>query len=123
MKEAEHHCFCELAPLYALDLLDRSEQSWVEAKIVDDPDLAEELADYQIAVGLIPYGAKMMPMAVDLKDRLELDPVESIITDRNSSIDRLPSQTRFEHRATTREMFGLGATTRDLKSARHHRLN
>jgi hypothetical protein len=66
----EHRCFCELAPLYALDLLDLEERFWVEAQVLDCPDLAAELASYQTAVGAIPYGAPVVPMAVDLKERL-----------------------------------------------------
>jgi anti-sigma factor ChrR (cupin superfamily) len=85
-----HRCFCELAPLYALDLLDLEERLWVETQVVDCPDLAEELASYQTAVGLMPYSAAPMPMATDLKDRLfdridaasdsqlDVDPVEPI---------------------------------------------
>jgi ChrR Cupin-like domain len=75
-------CFCDLAPLYALDLLDLEERLWVEAQIVDCPDLAEELAGYQLAVSELPFSAPAVPMAADLKDRLfdrlKLDPVESI---------------------------------------------
>jgi anti-sigma factor ChrR (cupin superfamily) len=66
----EHRCFCDLAPLYALDLLDLEERLWVEAQILECPDLAEELAGYQAAVGAIPYTAPPVPMAADLKDRL-----------------------------------------------------
>ena len=66
----EHRCFCELAPLYALDLLDLEERFWVEAQVLDCPDLAAELASYQTAVGAIPYGTPVVPMAVDLKERL-----------------------------------------------------
>ncbi len=80
--EAEHRCFCELAPLYALDLLNLEERLWVEAQVLACPDLAEELTAYQTAVGLIPYTAEPIPMAVDLKDRLfarlGLGPVESV---------------------------------------------
>lgn len=79
---SDRRCFCELAPLYALDLLDLEERLWVEAQILACPDLAEELASYQAAVGLLPYTAPLMPMAADLKDRLfdrlELDPVNAI---------------------------------------------
>jgi hypothetical protein len=79
----DHRCFCELAPLYALDLLDLEERLWVEAQVVDCPDLAEELASYQATVGVIPYSAPVVPMAADLKDRLfdrlGLDPVETIV--------------------------------------------
>jgi anti-sigma factor ChrR (cupin superfamily) len=70
MMNSDHRCFCELAPLYALDLLDLEERLWVEAQVLECPDLAEELASYQTAVGLIPYSAEPMPMAADLKDRL-----------------------------------------------------
>ena len=70
MLEAEHRCFCELAPLYALDLLDLADRLWVEAQILAYPDLAEELASHQAAVGLIPYTAEPIPIAADLKDRL-----------------------------------------------------
>jgi anti-sigma factor ChrR (cupin superfamily) len=75
----EHRCFCELAPLYALDLLDLEERLWVEAQVLACPDLAAELASYQTAVAAIPYSAPNEPMAVDLKerlfDRLDLEPI------------------------------------------------
>ncbi len=70
MLEAEHRCFCELAPLYALDLLDLEERLWVEAQVLKCPDLAAELADYHTAVGSLAYSAPPVPMAMDLKDRL-----------------------------------------------------
>jgi quercetin dioxygenase-like cupin family protein len=76
----ENLCFCELAPLYALDLLDGEERLWVETQILENPDCELELADYQTAVGSIPYGAPPILMAEDLKDRLfdrlGLEPVE-----------------------------------------------
>ncbi|WP_309732617.1 cupin domain-containing protein [Chamaesiphon sp. OTE_75_metabat_556] len=67
---SDRRCFCELAPLYALDLLDLEERLWVETQVLECPDLAEELAGYQDAVGLLPYAAPPIPMAADLKDRL-----------------------------------------------------
>jgi quercetin dioxygenase-like cupin family protein len=83
MIKDDHRCFCELAPLYALDLLDAEERLWVEAQVLECPDLAEELASYHIAVGLLPYSAPIVPMAADLKnrlfDKLGLDPIESVI--------------------------------------------
>ena len=66
----DHRCFCELAPIYALDLLDLEERLWVEAQVIDCPDLAEELANYQAAVAVMSYSAPTMPMSADLKDRL-----------------------------------------------------
>jgi quercetin dioxygenase-like cupin family protein len=70
MNDNEHRCFSELAPLYVLDLLEIEDRLWVEAQVVDCPDLAEELANYRTAVGLLPYGAPPVSMAADLKDRL-----------------------------------------------------
>jgi anti-sigma factor ChrR (cupin superfamily) len=82
MLNHDHRCFAELAPLYALDLLDPDERIWVETQVLECPDLAEELASYQAAVGVIPYSAPIMPMAADLKDRLfdklGLEPVEAV---------------------------------------------
>jgi anti-sigma factor ChrR (cupin superfamily) len=82
--QAEPRCFCELAPLYALDLLDLEERLWVEAQVLACPDLAEELLNYQTAVDLLPYSAEPVPMAADLKDRLfdrlNLDPIEPVTT-------------------------------------------
>jgi anti-sigma factor ChrR (cupin superfamily) len=82
MMNDDHRCFAELAPLYALDLLDPDERIWVETQVLACPDLAEELASYQAAVGVIPYSAPTMPMAADLKDRLfdrlGLEPVEAV---------------------------------------------
>jgi hypothetical protein len=77
--KANYQYFYELAPLYALDLLDLEERLWVKAQARDCPDLAQELASYQTAVGLMPYSAPTVAMAADLKDRLfnqlNLDPV------------------------------------------------
>lgn len=78
----EHRCFCELAPLYALDLLDLEERLWVEAQVLACPDLAAELASYEAAVGIIPYSAPAVPMAADLKARLFdrlADPVADLL--------------------------------------------
>lgn len=77
-----HRCFCELVPLYVLDLLDFEDRLWVEDRIAECPDLAEELANYQAAVGAIPYTAPPVPMSADLKKRL---------FDRFSSPSRLHS--------------------------------
>ncbi|AFY36255.1 cupin domain-containing protein [Calothrix sp. PCC 7507] len=73
----ENNCFSELAPLYALDLLDEPEQYWVEQQLAEFPELTEELAEYETAVTAIPYSTPVTPMAGDLKarlfNRLELD--------------------------------------------------
>jgi anti-sigma factor ChrR (cupin superfamily) len=67
---ANHDCFCELAPLYALGVLDAAEQEWVEQQLAENPELMEELAEYEAAVAALPYGAPGVPLATDLKDRL-----------------------------------------------------
>jgi anti-sigma factor ChrR (cupin superfamily) len=65
-----NYCFCELAPLYAIGLLNESEREWVEQQIEETPELAEELAQYQAAVTTLPYS--LPPVALDngLKGRL-----------------------------------------------------
>ncbi len=77
----ENQCFCELAPLYALNLLSEPEQHWVEQQLAASPELTEELAEYETAVTAIPYSTPVMPMTGDLKarlfNRLELDLPES----------------------------------------------
>lgn len=83
----EHYCFCDLAPLYVLDLLSDSERQWVEQQLEECPDLIEELASYQEAIDVLPYAAPPVPMATDLKarlfERLELDlPAPSVAPNR-----------------------------------------
>jgi ChrR Cupin-like domain len=77
----KNYCFCELAPLYVLGLLSEPEQDWLEQQLAECPELTEELAQYELAVAAIPYTAPVMPMAVDLKDRLfdrlKLEPQQS----------------------------------------------
>lgn len=77
--KANYQHFHELAPLYALDLLDVEERRWVKAQLGDCPDLAQALASYQTAIELMPYAAPTVSMAADLKDRLferlNLDPI------------------------------------------------
>ena len=67
---AEDRCFCELAPLYALNLLDDEDRQWVEAQAIEYPELAVELAEHQLTVNALPYAMPAAPMAVDLKERL-----------------------------------------------------
>lgn len=67
---ANHDCFCELAPFYALGALEASEQQWIEQQIAENPELAKELAEYEAAATMLPYAVPPQPMAADLKDRL-----------------------------------------------------
>lgn len=66
----ENHCFCELAPLYALDLLSEPERLWVEQRLAESPELLEELEQHEIGATAIPYSVPAVPMAANLKDRL-----------------------------------------------------
>jgi hypothetical protein len=64
------YCFCDLAPLYALNLLSDSERAWVEQQVADCPDLAEDLAAYEMAVTALPYSAPLEPLNKNLKTQL-----------------------------------------------------
>lgn len=66
----DDRCFCELAPLYALDLLDADDRAWVEQQIFASPDLAEELAAIEATVHRLPFTAPLQAIAPTLKDRL-----------------------------------------------------
>jgi quercetin dioxygenase-like cupin family protein len=66
----ESYCFCELAPLYALDLLEEPERQWVEQQVLECPDLEVELQEYLQATAAIPYSLPLLPVAPDLKERL-----------------------------------------------------
>ncbi len=77
---SEVNCFCDLAPLYALGVLDAAAQQWVEQQIADSPERAAELAQYQIAVTAMPYAVDALPSIDEMQvikgklfDRLNLD--------------------------------------------------
>jgi ChrR Cupin-like domain len=100
--DSTHYCFCELAPLYALDLLNKAERDWVEAQLLEIPELAEELVQYQVAATALPYGIEPMEVDPGLKgrlfDRLELDPLENCasVTEPASPNDDQFSSVRFQ---------------------------
>jgi ChrR Cupin-like domain len=89
----ENNCFCELVPLYVLDLLTDSKRVWVEREMQQSPELIEELTHYQIAATAIPYGAPPAPIATNLKDRLfarlELAPPEPVLPPQSESSESL----------------------------------
>lgn len=64
------YCFCELAPLYVLGSLEEAEHQWVESQIQADPELAEEIADYQAAMTAIPYSLPQHSLPTGLKERV-----------------------------------------------------
>ncbi|MBW4690614.1 MAG: anti-sigma factor [Lyngbya sp. HA4199-MV5] len=107
---AEDRCFCELAPLYALNLLDDEERRWVEAQVLENPELAAELAEHQATVNALPYATPMVPMAEDLKERLfqrlAAEP------DDTSSLTAIPAQ------AAERPAATLQSPSRSEASAR-----
>ncbi len=78
---SEQYCFCDLAPLYVLDLLSQPERDWVAQQIIEDPALAEELAQYEMAATALPYSLPPLAIADNLKERLftqlELPPPET----------------------------------------------
>lgn len=66
----ETRCFCELAPLYALDLLTEEERVWVEQQAAASPELMAELTELQATVGAISYSAPVVPVPSNLKNRV-----------------------------------------------------
>ena len=91
----EDGCFCELAPLYTLDLLNPQERQWVEQQVTSSPELAAELAELQATVGAIAYAAPPLPVAADLKDRLFQrlsQPAERSVTVAPAWRDRPPAR-------------------------------
>ncbi|MGA7935658.1 MAG: cupin domain-containing protein [Kovacikia sp.] len=103
--DPENYCFCELAPLYTLDLLSEPERTWVEQQVKECPELAEELSSYRSAVTEIAYSAPVSPLAADLKARL-FDRLE---------LNSPPSDTISGQRATTH----LAIRSQDLKWQPH----
>jgi ChrR Cupin-like domain len=77
----EPACFPELAPMYALDCLSPQERAWVEQQMLDCPDLADDMAQQQMAVAALTYGTELpevlgqrIPaLKNQLFDRLQLD--------------------------------------------------
>lgn len=62
--------FCELAPLYVLDVLDPKERYLVENYLAQFPECEAELEQLRDAAGAVSYSVPEVPMAEDLKGRL-----------------------------------------------------
>ncbi len=105
----ENRCFCELAPLYALDLLTEEERAWVEQQAAASPELTAELAELQATVGAISYSAPVVPVPADLKDRLfeRLSQSRSIPEPALSPFDtqQAAEVRRISHRTNPRRSF------------------
>jgi ChrR Cupin-like domain len=95
-----HDCFCDLAPLYVLDLLDENERAWVEQQIMETPELAEELAQYQEAAMALAYRAEPVALSKDLKGRLfntlGLAPPEDVSSSPETAPDHPLLSVRFQ---------------------------
>jgi hypothetical protein len=65
---AENYGFYEIAPLYALGLLDQETCHWVEVMAAGNPDLAAEIAQLQALANAAPAGTA--PQTASVKDRL-----------------------------------------------------
>ncbi len=94
----EPDCFCDLAPLYALGILTDGERQWVEQQIEACPELAAELAQYQIAVTAMPYAVESLPSIAEMQvikgklfDRLNLElPAPAVPTARIAASSFVP---------------------------------
>ncbi len=60
----------ELAPLFAIASLDETESDQVKAQCAEDPEFAEDVAAFEVAVASLAYTVPSVPMAPDLKQRL-----------------------------------------------------
>jgi hypothetical protein len=124
-------CFPELAPMYALDCLSPQERAWIEQQMLDCPDLADDMAQQQMAVAALAYGtelpeeieSRLPALKNQLFDRLQLDLPETLIETPMSGfvpffsvrsnqlnwVDRLPKvKIAILHRdETRREQVGL----------------
>jgi|SRR6476469_2117286 len=63
-------CFCEIAPLYALDILEEEDRRVVEQCMAELPELEIELEEFQVGVAAIPYSLPDVAIAPGVKDRL-----------------------------------------------------
>lgn len=82
------YCFCELAPLYALGSLGAEEKQWVEQQIQDNPELAEELAEYQGASATLPYATDPDATGLDVTDLDAADAIAPLSTQAFTSLKR-----------------------------------
>lgn len=81
--------FCELAALYALDILDEKERRLVEDYIAQFPECELELEEFRNSVTAIPYSAPEVPMAADLKGRLfERIAEDATVQNNHRSVER-----------------------------------
>jgi anti-sigma factor ChrR (cupin superfamily) len=99
---ANHYCFPELAPLYALGLLSEVERQWVEQQVRDCPELAVELAQYETVLTAIPYAVEPLPsdaVMQDIKgklfDRLDLPLVPTVSVEMTSEAEPASSLVPF----------------------------
>jgi anti-sigma factor ChrR (cupin superfamily) len=70
MMHSDESCYCDLAALYALDVLDEQERQLVEAELARFPELAEELSALESSAAALSYSAPPAEMPANLKDRL-----------------------------------------------------
>jgi hypothetical protein len=67
---SEQYSFCELAPLYILEMLSPSERVWVEQQVAADPELAAELAELAAGAASLAYGLPQPTLNPDVQARL-----------------------------------------------------
>jgi hypothetical protein len=85
--------FCELAALYALDILDERGRQLVEGYIARFPEYKKELEGFHDAAAAIPYSAPDVPMAANLKERLFERIADEALNPNSSTSDDLPITT------------------------------
>lgn len=137
----EPRCFCELAPLYVLDLLTEEDRVWVEQQAAASPELMSELTELQSTVGAISYSAPIVSVPPSLKDRMfeqinqtapdaEASPAETLAQVRQLPQSTTPTELRpsrrrsFWQRGTIAASILFGATALGalMLSIENHRL-
>jgi anti-sigma-K factor RskA len=69
---SKHHDFSEIAPLYALGLLDQETCRLVEVMATADPDLAAEIAQLQALANAEPQGTASPTASVKARLLIQL---------------------------------------------------
>lgn len=82
--------FCELAALYALDILDERGRQLVEGYMARFPEYKNELDGFRDSAAAIPYSVPQVPMAANLKERLFERIADEALNPNSSKTDDLP---------------------------------
>jgi anti-sigma factor ChrR (cupin superfamily) len=78
--------FCELAPLYVLDVLDPKKRHLVEAYLAQFPECEAELEHFREAAAAMSYDAPELPLPDNLKTRLFEQIADQTVVQNHQSV-------------------------------------